>query len=400
MESGILSGVRVIDFGRYIAGPYCATLLGYLGAEVIRVERRSGGEDRYIAPLFDQEDGAAGEGALFFQTGCNKKSMTLNPATEEGRAVMHQLIETADVFIANLPVQALTRLGLDYETLKALRPELVYVSISTFGSTGPDAKKGGFDGIGQAMSGAMYMTGTPGNPVKAAAAYVDYSTAVLSGFGVLAALIERQKTGKGQQVEASLLGSALSVFGSHLVEQGALGIDRPPTGNRVQTSAPSDVFATKDGHVLVHVVGGGLFKRVATLIGREDWLNEPAYEGDQARGDNRDTICGVVADWCFERTTDEALAAFADAGVPAGKVNTLQEAIDHPQVAAMEHLKQVAVAGMAGTAPVPDLPLRFSDSDTGIKTPPPALGDATDAVLKELGYDETMIARLREDGIV
>ncbi|HEX6570538.1 MAG TPA: CoA transferase, partial [Steroidobacteraceae bacterium] len=161
---GVLSGVRVLDFGRYVAGPYCATLLGYLGAEVIRVERCDGGEDRYIAPIT-----ATGEGGVFFQTACNKKSLTLDPSSQKGREVVERLVRTADVVVANLPPAGLRALGLDYESLRRVRADIVLVTQTSFGESGPLADRGGFDGVGQAMSGAMLMTGTPGQPVKAAA---------------------------------------------------------------------------------------------------------------------------------------------------------------------------------------------------------------------------------------
>ena len=271
MSAGVLHGVRVLDFGRYVAGPYCATLLGYLGAEVIRVEKRAGSEDRYIAPI-----ASGGEGGVFFQTSCNKQSMTLDPATPAGRRIVAQLVSTADIVVANLPSAALRSLGLDYDTLRGIRPNVILVSASSFGDSGPLADRGGFDGVGQAMSGAMYMTGTPGHPAKAAAPYVDFSTAVLSAFGALAALMHRAQTGEGQEVKTSLLGTALAVFGSHLIEQGVLQKNRVPSGNRVQTSAPSDVFQTRDGHVLTHVVGDGLFRRWARLVGNaEAWLGDP-----------------------------------------------------------------------------------------------------------------------------
>ena len=272
MQPGVLTGVRVLDFGRYVAGPYCATLLGYLGAEVIRVEKREGGEDRYIAPIAD-----GGEGGVFFQTGCNKQSLTLDPSTPAGREIVRRLVREADVVVANLPPASLRALGLDYASLKAVRADVILVTQTSFGDRGPLADRGGFDGVGQAMSGAMYMSGQPGAPAKAAAPYVDFSTAVLSAFGAMAALLHRAKTGEGQEVKTSLLGTALAVFGSHLVEQGALTKNRTPSGNRVQTSAPSDVFATRDGHVLTHCVGDGLFRRWARLMGDADrWLTQSA----------------------------------------------------------------------------------------------------------------------------
>ena len=279
---GVLTGIRVLDFGRYVAGPYCATLLGYLGAEVIRIEKPDGGEDRYIAPV-----SASGEGGVFFQTACNKKSLTLDPAAPRGREIVARLVATADVVVANLPPATLAALGLDYQSLRRIKPDIILASQTAFGDHGPYAELGGFDGVGQAMSGAMYITGTPGAPVKAAAPYVDFSTAVLSALGTLAALMHRERTGEGQEVATSLLGTALSVFASHLIEQGVTHRDRIGTGNRVQTSAPSDVFPTRDGHVLIHVVGNPLFRRWARLVGEERrWIDDPAYANDALRGAN------------------------------------------------------------------------------------------------------------------
>jgi crotonobetainyl-CoA:carnitine CoA-transferase CaiB-like acyl-CoA transferase len=394
---GVLAGVRVLDFGRYVAGPYCATLLGYLGAEVIRIEKREGGEDRYIAPIT-----AGGEGGVFFQTACNKQSLTLDPATPQGREIVRRLVREADIVVANLPPASLKSLGLDYESLKAIRADIILVTQTSFGDRGPLADRGGFDGVGQAMSGAMYMSGLPGAPAKAAAPYVDYSTAVLSAFGALAALLHRRQTGEGQEVKASLLGTALAVFGSHLVEQGALGINRTPTGNRVQTSAPSDVFATSDGHVLTHCVGNGLFKRWARLVGdAERWLNDPRFRSDQSRADHSAEILERMRAWCAERTTAEALAALDAAGLPAGPVHTLQQALDEPQVTAMGFLQ--AVAGYPGTnnpINVPNLPLQFSATPAGIRERPPLLGEHTDTILARLGYSAEQIDELRAAGII
>ena len=267
--TAILTGVRVLDFGRYVAGPYCATLLGYLGADVIRVERREGGEDRFIAPIT-----AAGEGAVLFQTACNKRSLALDLGKPASRDIVRRLVERADVVVANLPHASLVAAGLDYASLTRVRPNIILTTQSAFGDAGPYRDRGGFDGVGQAMSGAMYITGVPGAPAKAAAPYVDYATAVLAAFGTLAAILHRERTGEGQEVKGTLLGTALAVFNSHLIEQGVAAPDRVGTGNRVQTSAPSDVFATKDGHILTHVVGNGLFRRWARLMGDEEQLDE------------------------------------------------------------------------------------------------------------------------------
>ncbi len=397
MASEVLAGVRVLDFGRYVAGPYCATLLGYLGAEVIRIERREGGEDRYIAPCTAQ-----GEGAVFLQTSCNKQSLTLDLTKPAAREIVRRLIASADIVVANLPPAALAAFGIDYATLRAIKPDIILTTQTAFGDKGPYAARGGFDGIGQAMSGAMYMTGTPGAPVKAAAPYVDFSTAVLSAFGTLAALLHRQRTGEGQEVKATLLGTALAVFNSHLIEQAVTQRNRVGTGNRVQTSAPSDVFATRDGHVLTHVVGSGLFKRWAQLMGDAGrWLDDPRYRTDQSRADHAEEILDRMRVWCSERTTAEAIAALEAAGLPAGPVYSLQQALDDPQVAAMGFLAAVTnYPGLDRAAPVAAMPVELSKSPGALRTPPPSLGEHTDRVLAGLGYDTAQIAALRAAEVV
>lgn len=393
----ILAGIRVLDFGRYVAGPYCAALLGYLGAEVIRIERRDGGEDRFIAPV-----AAGGEGGVFFQTACNKKSLTLDPGKPAAREIVARLVKSADVVVANLPPSQLQSMGLDYPALAALRPDIILTTQTAFGDSGPYADRGGFDGVGQAMSGAMYISGVPGAPVKAAAPYVDFSTAVLSALGTLAALMHRQRTGQGQEVKATLLGTALAVFGSHLAEQGATQIGRVGSGNRVQTSAPSDVFATSDGHILIHVVGSGLFRRWARLMGEEErWTRDPLYGSDQSRADHGGPILERMRRWCESRTTIEALAALEAAGLPAGPVHSPQQALDDPQVAAMHFLHAIgSYPGLERPVPVSGLPVRLSATPVVTPERPPRLGEHTDALLTEVGFSAAQILELRGQGVV
>lgn len=393
----LLKGIRVLDFGRYVAGPYCATLLGYLGADVIRIERRGGGEDRFIAPVT-----AGGEGAVLFQTACNKRSLTIELGKPEAAEIIRRLVRTADVVVANLPPASLTSLGLDYATLSAIRPDIILATQSAFGDAGPYRDRGGFDGVGQAMSGAMSISGVPGAPAKAAAPYVDYTTAVLAAFGVLAALMHRSQTGAGQEVKTSLLGTALSVFGSHLIEQAVLGIDRVGTGNRVQTSAPSDVFATCDGHILTHVVGNGLFRRWARLMGDEErWTSDPLFATDQSRGDHSEVILTRMRAWCAGKTTMEALAELQKAGIPAGPVYRPQQALDDPQVKAMHWLHPVSdYPGLEAAAPVPDLPVQLSRSPGGIRRRPPMAGEHTEEILTAIDYTPAEIAAFRAGGVV
>ncbi|MDJ0656421.1 MAG: CoA transferase [Xanthomonadales bacterium] len=391
----VLSDIRVLDFGRYVAGPYCATLLGYMGADVIRVERLGGAEDRAIAPVTKD-----GEGAVFLQTACNKRSVCLDLRSGEGKDIARRLVRSADVVVANFPAQTLKKLGLDLDSLQALKPDIILANVTAFGEEGPWVNRGGFDGVGQAMSGAMYITGTPGGPAKAAAPYVDYCSAVLAALGVMAALRERDQSGQGQQVSGTLLGTALSVFNSHLVEQGVLGIDRVGTGNRVQTSAPSDVFATGDGHVLVHCPGDAVFRRWARLLDLEEWIDDPRFATDQDRGDHRDEICAPMVDWCAGRSTEEALETLAAAGIPAGPVLSPREALDHPQVAALDLLRSVDYPGAPAPAPVAGLPFKRTLGGPDVRNRPPLVGEHTDEVMTELGFSQDQIAALRSAGAV
>lgn len=396
----LLNNICVLDIGRYVAGPYAATLLGYLGAEVIRVEKPSGGEDRYIAPLFEQEDGSPGEGGLFMQTACGKKSLTLNLSSPEGREILKKLASEVDIVVANLPPKALEKFGLDWPTFSATNPRGILVTQTGFGASGPDKDKGGFDGVAQAMSGAMYLSGTPEQPAKAGAPYVDFSTAVFSAFGTLAAIMDRDRTGKGQHVETTLLGTALASMNSHLAEQAVTQLNRKGTGNRVQTSAPSDVFETSDGHILAHTVGDGLFKRWAKLVGEDGLIENPSYIGDQSRGDNRDELCEIMTEWTKSRTTDAALAELQKAGVPCGPVLTMQQALENPQVEAMDFFKTIDFPGLPRSAPVAKLPVQFSSLDNSIEGSPPLLGEHTEDLLKTLGYSNIEAAELRKRGIV
>ncbi|MCG8415091.1 MAG: CoA transferase, partial [Pseudomonadales bacterium] len=244
--SKVLEGIRVLDFGRYIAGPYCATLLSDLGAEVIRVEKVDGSEDRFLSPITDK-----GDGALFLQLARNKKCLTLNPMKPAGQEIVKKLVATADVVVANLPPDTLKAMGLDYESLTSIKPDIILTMISAFGRGGPYENRVGFDGLGQAMSGNMYMSGTPDQPVKAYAPFIDFGTASLSAFGTMAALLHREKTGEGQVVEGSLFNTALTMMNGTVIEQAAIKRNRVATLNRSQTSAPADTFKTKDGWVLV-----------------------------------------------------------------------------------------------------------------------------------------------------
>ena len=393
--AGVLGGLRVLDFGRYIAGPYCATLLAELGADVIRIEKIAGSEDRFLVPVSD-----GGPGALFLQMGRNKRGMTLNPKTPGGAEIVAKLVATADVVVANLPPQALATMGIDFASLSAIKPDVILATTSAFGRGGPMSANVGFDGIGQAMNGAMYLSGRPEEPMRAFLAYVDFGTALYSAFGTLAALIARGTTGKGQVVETSLLGTALSFNNSTLIEQAIAKPDRVATGNRGQTSAPTDAYQTRDGWILTQVVGNPLFRRWAALMEEDHWLSDPRFASDAARGDNRDAVCERMAQWTGERTTQACLDALRAANIPGAPVLSPQEALEHPHIKALGLMLPLAYPGLETEAPVAKVPLTLSDTPGSIRSRAPELGEHTDEILGELGYDAGAIAALRDAGAI
>lgn len=391
----VLKGIRVLDFGRYIAGPYCATLLADLGAEVIRIEKVDGSEDRFLSPVT-----AAGDGALFMQLARNKLGMTLNPMKPEGRKIVQQLVATADVVVANLPPDTLAAMGLDYDSLRAVKPDIILTMISAFGRGGPYSNRVGFDGLGQAMSGAMYMSGTPEQPVKAYPPFIDFGTASLSAFGTMAALFERQKTGKGQVVEGSLFNTALTMMNGAAIEQAMIQRDRVATLNRSQTSGPADTFRTRDGWVLVQSVGGPLFKRWADLMGETHWLEDPRFKDDISRGDNGELISARLAAWCAERTTEEVLSAMEEARLPAGPIMSPQQVLDDPHIAAKGLFQPVDYPGLDQPAPLMQTPVELSTTPGEIRHRAPTLGEHTDQIMRELGYSDAEIDALHQDRVI
>ena len=393
--SKVLEGIRVLDFGRYIAGPFCGTLLGDMGAEVIRIEKVDGSEDRFLSPITEN-----GDGAMFMQLARNKRGMTLNPMKPQGREIVEKLVATADVVVANLPPETLKAMALDYESLRSTKSDIILTMISAFGRGGPYSNRVGFDGLGQAMSGNMYMSGTPEQPVKAYAPFIDFGTASLAAFGTMAALYERQKTGKGQIVEGSLFNTALTMMNGTVIEQAAIKPNRVATLNRAQTSAPADTFKTKDGWVLVQSVGGPLFKRWADLMGEDHWLDDPRFKDDITRGDNGEIISERLAKWCAERTSEEVLEAMEEVRLPAGPILSPQEVLEDPHIAAKGLFQPLEYPGLSAPAPVMRTPVELSETPGEIRSRAPTLAEHTDEIMKELGYSESDIQELKENRII
>jgi len=391
----VLAGIRVLDFGRYIAGPYCAALLADLGADVIRVERVGGGEDRWVAPVCPD-----GVGAMYLAMNRNKRAMTLDPASEEGREIVRKLVATADIVVANLPPEVLRGLALDLESLRRVKPDIILTTVTAFGAGGPWSHKHGFDGIGQLMCGSAYLTGTPDQPLRAAVAWVDCGTASLAAFGTLAALMARQKTGRGQKVEGALLHTAVAYNNPALVEQQVIQADRVATLNRGQNFAPADVFRTKDSWIIAYAIGNPMFKRWAKLMGEEHWLTDARFRDDRLRGDNGELISTRMAAWTAARTTAEALAALDTARIPAGPLHAPQQVLEDAHIRAAGLLQDTDYPGLPRRAPLAPIPVDLSETPGRFRHRAPTLGEHTDEILAELGYRPDEMAELRAKNVI
>lgn len=391
----VLKGIRVLDFGRFIAAPWCSAIFADMGADVIRIEKREGGEDRWVQAVVPN-----GVGAGFLQCNRNKRSMTLDPGTPEGRDVVRKLVATADIVVANMPDQVMRDQGLDYESLKKIKPDIILASATAYGRGGPYSDRVGFDGIGQVMSGAVYRTGLPDQPIRTAVPYVDYATALSLTIGTMMALFHRNATGEGQEVEAAILPSALMMSNALLIEQAIQQPNRGRTGNKGMAIGPSDLFRVGDGWILVQVAGQPMFKRWCRLVSEESWFTDPRFANDELRAINGDVLNERMQQWCEGKTITEAMAGFDAARIPASPLLSPQQAMDDPHVQAMQYLKPMDYPGLPKPAPLIETPFRLSATPGTIRHRPPLLGEHTDVLLGELGYDANAIADLRVRGVI
>ena len=393
--SEILEGVKVLDFGRYIAGPFCGALLADYGAEVIRIERVNGSEDRYVSPVTED-----GQGAMFLQLNRNKLGLTLNPTNDKGKEIIKKLVERSDIVIANLPEQTLKSMSLDYERLKVINPGIILTSNTAFGTSGPYAERVGFDGVAQAMSGAMDMTGDPVQPTKAYAPYVDFCSASLAAFGTILAYLEKLKTGRGQRVQTSLLQTALTTTNNLLIEQELLDINRIASMNRAQTSGSSDTFQTKDGWILVQTVGQPLFERWVNLMGEEEWLDDERFKDDLSRGDNGHLISERMSEWCAERTSKEAIDELEKSRIPVGEVLRAQETLKERHIVEKGSFVKLSYPTLKEEYSVVGPAIELSENPGTIKHRSPELGEHNQQILMELGYTQEEIDQLKKDRII
>lgn len=391
-EQGTLSGIRVLDLGRYIAAPLCAAMLADEGAEVIRVEPPDGAGDREVMPI-----GVQGRGGLYLQMNRGKKSITLDIGTVRGRSILNQLIAKSDVLVVNLPFKALKSLGLDYDALKKINENIILTTISAFSYSGANRDRVGFDGTGQALSGGMYLTGSGDKPLRSAVSYVDYATGISAAYSTISALLKRYRSGKGQHVKASLMETALTMMNPMLMEEATGTRKRSPMANRSPIAGPSDLFKVKDGWIMVQVIGNSMFSRWCNLTGHHSLIGDRRFKTDADRGENGDVLSEVMAAWCSGKTTEECLAELEKHRIPGCPVlqpsETLQmEGIgDYVTYTTLEH----------GGEKIPfvdrDKSKRGNDKRIGVA---PILGINTQEILEDLGIGKVDIESLKADGII
>ncbi|MBJ9965969.1 CaiB/BaiF CoA transferase family protein [Burkholderia seminalis] len=400
---GALSHIRVLDLTRVLAGPWCAQTLADFGADVIKVERPGAGDDtRHWGPpyLKDAAGADTAEAAYYLAANRNKRSVTVDIATPEGQQIVRELAAQSDVVLENYKVGQLKKYGLDYASLRAVKPDLVYCSVTGFGQTGPYAHRAGYDFIVQGIGGFMSITGERdgepgGGPQKAGVAIADLATGLYSTIAVLAALAHRDRTGEGQYIDMALLDVQVALLAN--MNTNFLASGKPPVrwGNAHPNIVPYQTFQTRDGWIIVAVGNDGQFRKFVEAGGRPELADDERFATNPSRVRHRDTLVPILAEMVKARGKADWIAVLEAAGVPCGPINDLDEVFDNEQVVARG--MQVSLPHPCGAdVKLVRNPIRMSATPPDARTAPPLLGAQTDDVLREmLGYDEARIAALR-----
>jgi crotonobetainyl-CoA:carnitine CoA-transferase CaiB-like acyl-CoA transferase len=391
-----LDGVRVLDLSRVLAGPFCGMLLSDLGADVVKIEDTgSGDESRTWPPHKD------GESAAFLVINRNKRDMTLDLKAPEGAAVLKRMVATADVLIENFRTGTMESFGLGYDTLAAINPRLVYCSISAFGRTGPRKDAAGYEALMQAFSGIMSITGEPdGAPLRCGVSFLDLTTGIFSAFGIVNALLHRERTGLGQRVDGSLLETAVTLLNYHAEGYLLAGVQPKPLGSSHPSLSPYRTFRCRDGQwVFIAGANDRFWQRLAPALGLPEMVTDPRFAKNIERVKNRRELEAALETAIARHDREPLLKTLEEAGVPATPVNTVQQVMEDAQTAARSMIERV-VHPRLGEIPVVGTPVKFSRMRPGVRRPAPQQGEHTDEILAEHDYSTTDIAALRAKKVV
>ena len=411
---GALAGIKVLDLSRVLAGPWATQMLADLGADVIKVERPVAGDDtRHWGPPFLKDDAGNDTREASYFTACNrnKRSITVDMAHPEGQALLRRMAQEADVVVENFKVGGLKQYGLDYDSLKAMNPRLIYCSITGFGQQGPYAERAGYDLMVQAMCGLMSITGHAdgqpgGGPLKVGVAVIDVFTGLYASNAILAALNARDNartgTGQGQYIDIALLDVGMAVLANQAAGYLATGQAPGRAGNIHPSLAPYQDFPSRDGNVLLAIGNDGQFARFCQACGHPEWAQDVRFATNTARVQNRTALLALMVPVMQTRTTAEWIALLEDKAVPCGPINTIAQAFDDPQVQARgirQMLPRQAGDGITQIATVAN-PMRLSATPVSYRSAPPALGQHTHEVLRELGLNASEVAALQQAQVI
>ncbi|WP_212947827.1 CaiB/BaiF CoA transferase family protein [Siminovitchia terrae] len=394
--SHALKGVKVLDLSRVLAGPYCSMVLGDLGADVVKVESPDGGDDtRRWGPPFQK-----GVSAYYLCANRNKKSLTVNLKSTEGKDIIKKLVKESDVVIHNFKTGTMERLGLCYETLKNINPGIIFCSITGFGETGPYKRLPGYDFIIQAMSGFMSITGDKNSgPQKTGIAITDVLTGLYSCIGIQAALLERERSGLGQKIDIALYDSAVSALINIASNFLMSGQTPEPLGNSHPNIVPYQTFQTKDSDIVIAVGNDRQFEVLCRLIGLAELAKEPRFATNPKRVENREVLVPILQKQLVETGADEWIGLFRENNIPCGPIQTINKLEEDPQLLARETIQAIDHP-TAGKIKMIGSPLKLSRTPAKVRYYPPDAGEHTNEILMELGYDEDLIRFLKKNKII
>ena len=394
-----LSGIRVVDLTRILAGPYATMILGDLGADIVKIENPDGGDDSraWGPPWVPQAGGAS---AYFTAVNRNKRSVALDLKSEAGRDIVWRLIDVADVVVSNFRPGVIERLGFSWEAVHARAPRVVYAIVNGYGATGPGAEKPSFDVIVQGESGVMDVTGWPdGPPTRVGISLGDETAGLLVVQGILAALLARERTGRGQRVEVALHDGLLSLLTYHAQNWWSGGPRPSRLGNAHPSIVPYQTFQAADAWINVGVGNERQWRSLCGVVGRPEWLDDPRFESNAARVQHREELVPLLKELFAGRSAAEWLEELVGAGIPSGRIRAVDEALEAPETRHREMVVELETDG-SDALRLLGIPVKLSATPGKIRRRPPALGEHTAEVLSEIGYDSGTIDKLRERGAI